>query len=79
MPTGITISGGSSVSVGEDLTLTAVTVPATAAVNWSSSDEDVATVADGVVTGVSAGYARITAELDSDPTKYDTKIVEVTA
>ena len=79
LPTSISISGGSSISVSEDLTLTAVTVPATAAVNWSSSDEDVATVAAGVVTGVSAGFVRITAELDSDPTKYDTKIIEVTA
>lgn len=30
-------------------------------VTWSSDDEDVATVANGVVTGVSAGTATITA------------------
>ena len=32
------------------------------ATSWSSSNENVATVVDGVVTGVSAGFAKITVE-----------------
>ncbi|MDR1094482.1 MAG: Ig-like domain-containing protein [Clostridiales bacterium] len=46
------------------VTLASVVTPSTATdktLSWESSDEDVATVADGVVTGVSAGTAVITA------------------
>ena len=49
---------------GETLTLTATVAPANATnktVTWTSSDESVATVADGVVTAVAAGTATITA------------------
>lgn len=47
--------GGSTVSV------TATTNPAGGTVTWASSDESVATVADGVITAVAAGTATITA------------------
>ncbi|MBP3478014.1 MAG: DUF4465 domain-containing protein [Oscillospiraceae bacterium] len=53
-----------SVNVGETVTLTATVTPENAAdktVSWTSTDENVATVADGVVTGVAAGTATITA------------------
>ena len=42
-------------------TLTATVVPSTASVTWSSSDETIATVNGGVVTGVSNGSCVITA------------------
>ena len=54
-----------TVAVSGTQALTATVAPATATnqnVTWSSSDTDVATVDDdGVVTGVSAGTATITA------------------
>ena len=52
------------VKVGETITLTATVLPENATnktVTWSSSDTTVATVKDGVVTGVKAGKATITA------------------
>lgn len=52
------------VTVGKTITLTAEVLPADATnktVTWTSSDNTVATVKDGVVTGVKAGEATITA------------------
>lgn len=43
------------------VTLTATYSPNNAVVTWTSSDETVATVEGGVVTGVSEGSATITA------------------
>ncbi len=61
-------------------TLTATTVPADAEVSWSSSDEAVATVDGGVVTGVAAGDATITASITVDGVDYtDTCAVTVSA
>lgn len=61
---GVTLDLASlDLAVGETGTLVATVEPAEAgnkSVTWSSSDESVATVADGVVTGVSAGSATIT-------------------
>lgn len=69
-----TVAAGSS-----DLTITATSDPATGyPVTWTSSDEKVATVADGVVTGVSAGTATITASI-AGGTKTATCTVTVTA
>ncbi len=50
-----------AVKVGYTGTLTATTEPEGSSVTWTSSDEAVATVKDGVVTGVKAGSATITA------------------
>ncbi len=53
---------------GESLTLTATVSPENAtdkSVVWSSSNEEVATVKDGVVTAISAGKATITATCGS--------------
>ena len=62
--TGVSVSPTSdSITIGEDLTLTATVEPENATnktVTWSSSEATVATVEDGVVTGVSAGNATIT-------------------
>ena len=69
-----------SVAVGESVTLTASVIPSTAtnkAVTWSSSAEGVATVENGVVTGVSAGSATITVTT-VDGGKTDTCAVTVT-
>ena len=65
--------------VGESITITATTVPADATVTWSSSDDDVATVVDGVVTGASEGEATITGTITVDGVDYsDTFAVTVT-
>lgn len=63
--TSITLDQDSaSVEEGKTITLAATVLPENATnptVTWTSSDESIATVADGVVTGISAGTATITA------------------
>lgn len=63
--TGITLDRSEAeLEVDETLTLTATVDPGTATdktVSWSSSDEDVAIVSEGVVTAVGVGEAVITA------------------
>ena len=50
-----------------------------AGVTWTSSDETKATVsADGLVTGVAAGQATITATSKTDPTKFASVTINVT-
>jgi uncharacterized protein YjdB len=59
-------------TVGGKATLTATVSPANAAdptVTWTSSNTGVATVANGVVTGVAAGSATITATSKEDGSK----------
>jgi uncharacterized protein YjdB len=64
---------------GETGSLSATTVPDGETVDWSSSDEAVATVEDGVVTAVGAGTATITAKITVDGQDYtDTCAVTVT-
>lgn len=62
--TGVSLDKTSAkLKVGDTLTLTAAVEPANATnknVSWSSSDENVATVANGTVTAVAAGTADIT-------------------
>lgn len=62
--TGVTLDKESaSVKQGKTLTLTATVAPADATnknVTWSSDNESVATVSNGVVTGVAPGNATIT-------------------
>ena len=64
--TGITVSPGSAqLAVGGTVTLTATVMPDNATdktVTWSTSNSAVATVAGGLVTGVAAGSATITAK-----------------
>ena len=63
--TGVSISQNSITftTIGATVTLTATKTPANATDNvvWTSSDTDVATVSDGVVTCVGVGTATITA------------------
>ena len=50
-----------TVEVGDDVTVTAQTLPVKGDITWSSSDATKATVEDGVITGVASGTALITA------------------
>lgn len=71
-----------TVTVAENATetITATTTPNAFVVDWSSSDEAVATVAGGVITGVAAGSATITAKITVDGYNYTaTCAVTVTA
>ena len=78
--TGVAISGSETeILVGGTTTLTAAVTPANAAqtVTWSSSDENIATVTGGIVTGVAVGTVTITATSTKDNTKSDTYSIEV--
>ncbi len=79
-PTGITLDKNElTIKVGKTATLTPTIEPADATnknVTWSSSDETVATVSDGVVTGVKAGIATITAKTANGLTVTATVTVE---
>lgn len=69
-----------SIEVGAGETLIATVLPEDASdksVTWESDDEDVATVEDGVVTGVSAGEVTITVTT-TDGEKTATCTVTVT-
>jgi hypothetical protein len=59
-----------SVPAGNDATITATTIPSDATVTWQSLDTSVATVADGVVTGVAAGTTQILAKFIEDDVTY---------
>ena len=61
---GVTIKQSTTLAVGETETLAATVAPDNATdktVTWSTSDENIATVNNGVVTAVAAGEAIITA------------------
>ena len=64
-----------TIAQGSTETLTATTVPAGETVYWSSSDTDVATVSGGVVTGVAAGTAIITAKITVGGQDYTAQCV----
>lgn len=75
----VTLPGSAEVAEGEDIQLVAQTIPSGAEVTWTSSAEGKATVEDGVVHGVSAGSANITASIEVDNVTYsDTCAVTVT-
>ena len=80
--TGVTLDPTTaSLTVGETVTLTPTVAPDDATdktVTWTSSDESVATVADGVVTAQGAGTATITVTT-TDGSKTATCEVTVTA
>ena len=68
----LTLSSDGKVLVGETLKLD-VKTNQEGTIKWSSSDATVATVADGVVTGVKAGEVTITAEING--LKAEVKVV----
>ena len=80
--TGVSLDKSSAdLQIGGTTTLTATVAPADASnktVTWSSSNPAVATVANGVVTGIAAGTATITATT-VDGNKTATCTVTVTA
>ena len=59
-----------SVAVGGTVRINARTVPTDETITWTSSDDTKATVANGVVTGVSEGTATITAKITVNSTDY---------
>jgi len=74
-----TISGTKTVAKASTTTLTATAAGVTVStVEWASSDEAVATVAAGVVTGVEAGTATITASGTGSDGIFYSDSVEVT-
>jgi len=79
---GVTISPATaSVAAGATVPLKATVTPENAAdksLTWNSSDNNIATVAEGVVTGKSAGTAIITAASHSNPDKSARCTVTVT-
>jgi hypothetical protein len=80
--TGVTLNkSATTISTGKSETLTATVSPSNASnqtIIWTSSNEGVATVADGIVTAVSEGSATITAETQ-DGGFTDTCTVSITA
>ena len=81
LPTSVTLDQSAiTLSPGESLTLTAGVFPDEAAIKtltWSSSDPDVATVTDGVVTAIAEGMATIIVTTMSGK-KTETCVVTVT-
>lgn len=59
-----------AIVAGDTLTLKASKIPVDASVTWSSSDNTKASVSAGVVTGVSAGSAIITASITVSGVAY---------
>ncbi len=55
-----------SVKVGETVTVVATLEDTSATVTWTSADETIATVADGVITGIATGETTVTAKVGED-------------
>lgn len=72
----IQISGVDSVFVGEEIILVAVVNNSDEEVTWESSDNNIATVNNGHVTGVSVGNATITASIGETKSEYVVKVKE---
>lgn len=71
--------GNVSIEAGATATITATTVPNGQSVTWSTSNDAVATVANGVITAVATGTATITATMTYDGHTYtDTCNITVT-
>jgi len=69
-----------TVKEGKTTKLTATTTPDGETVTWTTSNDEVATVSNGVVSGVAAGTATITASMTYDGVTYtDTCAVTVTS
>lgn len=71
--------GNVSIEAGATATITATTVPNGQSVTWTTSNDTVATVANGVITAVATGTATITATMTYDGHTYtDTCNITVT-
>ena len=71
--TNVIISGPEEVAVGDSITLS-VEGASDSEVVWLSSDEEVATVKDGVVTGIKEGNVVITAKVNGKKGKHSVKV-----
>ena len=58
------------ITVSGSATLTATTVPSNAEITWKSDDTAVASVTDGVVSGLAAGTATISATITVNSIDY---------
>lgn len=78
LPKSVTLNPTSlEMYVGQEKTITATTQPTGENVEWDTENPEIATVVNGVVTGVSAGSTRIVAELDEGTCAYCTVTVEL--
>lgn len=73
----VSISGDSSAEVGGIINLEATLSNITGDVTWTSSNEDVATVADGVVTTKAVGSTTITADVNGTSGTKEVKVYPV--
>ncbi len=77
----VTVNGSTNtIGKGQSVTLIATVAPENAtnnSIKWSTSDKKIATVKDGVVTGVKKGTATITVTSKSDTTKKATFDINV--
>lgn len=74
----ITVSTNyAEMEVGKTYKVTATALPATDTITWASADTAIATVADGVITGVKEGVTSVTATSTSN--KVETIAVRVVA
>ena len=72
----ISISGANNVYVGEAITLTAKVDGSEEAVQWSSSDPTIATVEDGVVSGIAKGTVTIYIKVEDTTQEYEINVKE---
>ena len=72
----ISISGANNVFVGEQITLSAKVDGSEEAIVWSSSDETIATVEDGVITGIKQGTVTIKIQVEDTIQVYDINVKE---
>lgn len=80
-PTSISLTPSTaSLNMGSTLTLSASVLPsgAPSGVTWSSSNQSIATVANGIVTPISTGVVTITATSTANNTIYGSSIITVT-
>ena len=79
-PNSISITGANSLEIGNSTNFTASALPSYTCqdVNWSSSNSSIAIVdANGKVTGVTTGFATITATSTLNGAVYDSKQIEI--
>ena len=72
----ISVSGANTVYVGEAITLSAKVDGSEEAPLWSSSDETIATVEDGVVSGITKGTATIYIKVEDKIQEYEISVKE---
>ena len=77
-PTAVSLPTTAKVKVGATLTLTPTYTPenATTTLTWDSESKEIATVSDGVVTGVKEGTAKITVKTANGKTAFCLVTVE---